>query len=188
MAISAPSAPNSLFQLFQPARTIKLECLFICWAAQTALQHFYRIPKCALQRKAFGVFEQQLLKFGSPSLEGMGAQFLLLNPDWRLVHPAPPPLDRHIAHAPSQRAGADQQTELIHLLLCGCCSLPAAEGSSRAYQPGALPSPPFPDRDLLQIWRYSPQQFHILRQITKGAAQLAGFQFSSVALSRRICP
>lgn len=35
--------------------------LFICWAAQAALYHFYGIEKCPLEKKVFGIFEHKVL-------------------------------------------------------------------------------------------------------------------------------
>ncbi len=35
--------------------------LFICWAAQAALYHFYGIEKCSLEKKVFGIFEHKVL-------------------------------------------------------------------------------------------------------------------------------
>ncbi len=51
--------------------------LFICWAAQAVLYHRYGIPKHPLQRKAFGVYRQQVLdRSRHPALAGIGRDFV----------------------------------------------------------------------------------------------------------------
>ncbi len=66
---------DELTSIFDASRRQGLECLFVCWAAQAALQHFHNVPKHTLPEKAFGVFPQQVLQFGSSYVLGMGAQF-----------------------------------------------------------------------------------------------------------------
>lgn len=66
---------DELTEIFDTSRAMNLECLFLCWAAQAALRHFYQVPKHPLSEKAFGVYQQQVLTFGSAYLHGMGTQF-----------------------------------------------------------------------------------------------------------------
>ena len=66
---------DELTSIFDASRGMNLECLFVCWAAQAALHHFHKVPKHPLPEKAFGVFQQQVLQFGSAYVHGMGAQF-----------------------------------------------------------------------------------------------------------------
>lgn len=47
----------------------------VCWAAQAALYHFYKVPKYALEQKAFGVYEHKNLKSTSPLLRGFSDNF-----------------------------------------------------------------------------------------------------------------
>lgn len=42
-------------------KTHVFSTLFICWAAQAALQHYYAIPKYPLDEKVFGVYRHQVL-------------------------------------------------------------------------------------------------------------------------------
>jgi homoserine O-succinyltransferase/O-acetyltransferase len=42
----------------------------ICWAAQAALYHFYKVPKHALKEKAFGIFRHKNLNPSSTLLRG----------------------------------------------------------------------------------------------------------------------
>ena len=66
---------DELCGIFNDARRFGLEQLYICWAAQAALNHFHSVPKQMLPAKAFGVFPQQVFSFGSPYLEGLHSQF-----------------------------------------------------------------------------------------------------------------
>ena len=43
--------------LFDWAHMHDLPTLYICWAAQAALYHFYKIPKYSLDKKMFGIFK-----------------------------------------------------------------------------------------------------------------------------------
>ena len=47
-------------KIFQWARTHVTSTLYICWAAQAALYHFYGIDKHQLPKKTFGVFTQNI--------------------------------------------------------------------------------------------------------------------------------
>ena len=53
--------------------------LYICWAAQAGLYHFYGIPKYPLSHKMFGVYSQQVCRSGCPLLEGLGDAFPMPN-------------------------------------------------------------------------------------------------------------
>lgn len=44
--------------------------MFICWAAQAALNYFYKIPKYLLDEKCFGVFEHEILDPMLPIFRG----------------------------------------------------------------------------------------------------------------------
>jgi len=49
--------------------------LFICWAAQAGLYHYYGIPKYPLKKKMFGVFEHKLSNPKLPIFRGFDDQF-----------------------------------------------------------------------------------------------------------------
>ncbi len=66
---------DELCSIFNDARRFGLEQLYVCWAAQAALNHFHGIPKKMLPTKAFGVFPQQVFTFDLPYVEGLGSQF-----------------------------------------------------------------------------------------------------------------
>lgn len=46
--------------IFDWARTHVTATLYICWAAQAGLYHFYGIPKYELKQKMFGIFEHHV--------------------------------------------------------------------------------------------------------------------------------
>lgn len=49
--------------------------LFICWAAQAALFHYYGVPKYPLEKKMFGVFEHELTHPKLPIFRGFDDLF-----------------------------------------------------------------------------------------------------------------
>lgn len=51
---------DEIKEIFDWAQTHVTSTIYICWAAQAALYHFYNIPKYALDKKKFGVFTQQI--------------------------------------------------------------------------------------------------------------------------------
>lgn len=53
------------------------QSLYICWAAQAALYHFYGIPKRMLSEKKFGIFPQTVFHSSSRLMEGLSPSFLM---------------------------------------------------------------------------------------------------------------
>ena len=51
---------KELTQVFDWARTHVTSTLYICWAAQAGLYHYYGVPKYPLDKKMFGVFEHHM--------------------------------------------------------------------------------------------------------------------------------
>nr|WP_319570569.1 homoserine O-succinyltransferase [uncultured Draconibacterium sp.] len=51
--------------------------LFICWAAQAALFHYYKVPKYPLNKKMFGVFEHHLTDNTLPIFRGFDDVFFI---------------------------------------------------------------------------------------------------------------
>ena len=47
---------DEILNIFDWARTHVTSTMYICWAAQAALYHFYGIPKYQLPKKMFGIF------------------------------------------------------------------------------------------------------------------------------------
>ncbi|MEM7425391.1 MAG: homoserine O-succinyltransferase [Pseudomonadota bacterium] len=66
---------EELCGVFNDARRFGLEQLYVCWAAQAALNHYYGVPKRLLPAKAFGVFPQQVFSFALPYMDGLSSQF-----------------------------------------------------------------------------------------------------------------
>ena len=52
---------EEITEIFDWARTHVTSTLYICWAAQAGLYHFYGVPKYPLEKKMFGIFEHKVL-------------------------------------------------------------------------------------------------------------------------------
>jgi homoserine O-succinyltransferase len=66
---------DELTGIFDWARTHVTSTLYICWAAQAALFHFYGIPKHDLKAKMFGVFLHTLCEPHLPIFRGFDDQY-----------------------------------------------------------------------------------------------------------------
>ena len=51
---------EEISEVFNWAHTHVTSTLYICWAAQARLYHFYGVPKYPLDKKMFGVFKHQI--------------------------------------------------------------------------------------------------------------------------------
>jgi homoserine O-succinyltransferase len=63
--------------IFNWARTHVTSTLYICWAAQAALYHFYQTPKYDLAAKMFGVFRHTLREPYLPIFRGFDDEFFV---------------------------------------------------------------------------------------------------------------
>ena len=63
--------------IFNWARTHVTSTLYICWAAQAGLYHFYNIPKHTLSEKKFGIFRQYPLIPDLPIFRGFDDSFMM---------------------------------------------------------------------------------------------------------------
>lgn len=63
--------------IFNWARTHVMSTLYICWAAQAGLYHFYGIPKYTLPEKMFGIFRQYPLIPDLPIFRGFDDTFMM---------------------------------------------------------------------------------------------------------------
>ena len=61
---------DEITQIFDWAKTHVTSTLYICWAAQAGLYHFYNIPKYPLPKKMFGIFPQKTLQPMLPIFRG----------------------------------------------------------------------------------------------------------------------
>lgn len=68
---------EELTRIFQWADSYVRSALFICWGAQAALYHYYKVPKHILPAKQFGVFEHSLHHPAEPLFKGFDDRFLV---------------------------------------------------------------------------------------------------------------
>lgn len=66
---------DEIVKIFDWARTHVQSTLYICWAAQAGLYHFYNIPKYQLDRKMFGIFPTRPLRPRLPIFRGFDDDF-----------------------------------------------------------------------------------------------------------------
>jgi homoserine O-succinyltransferase len=66
-----------MVDIFNWAKTHVTSTLFICWAAQAGLYHYYGVPKYALQKKMFGIFPQKILIDRLPIFRGFDDMFMM---------------------------------------------------------------------------------------------------------------
>lgn len=62
-------------KIFDWSRTHVTSTMYICWASQAALYHFYNIPKYNLPEKMFGIFKHHSLVNNSPIFRGFDDVF-----------------------------------------------------------------------------------------------------------------
>lgn len=68
---------EEITSIFDWARTHVTSTLYICWAAQAGLYHFYDVPKYTLEQKMFGIFEHRMLQPCSPIFRGFDDVFFV---------------------------------------------------------------------------------------------------------------
>lgn len=66
---------DELKEIFDWAKTHVTSTLFICWAAQAGLYHYYGIPKYPLEKKMFGVFKHSVSDRLNPIFRGFDDLF-----------------------------------------------------------------------------------------------------------------
>lgn len=62
-------------EIFDWARTHVTSTLYICWAAQAGLYHFYGVPKYPLPQKIFGIFKHKVYDHQNPIFRGFDDEF-----------------------------------------------------------------------------------------------------------------
>ena len=65
-----------LVRLMDWSRTNVWSTLHICWGAQAALYHHFRVPKYAVPRKVFGLFPHRVLDPHEPIMRGFDEVFM----------------------------------------------------------------------------------------------------------------
>ena len=66
---------NEIKKIFDWSRTHVTSTLYICWAAQAGLYHFYDIPKYPLDKKMFGIFKHTVYDHKNPLFRGFDDEF-----------------------------------------------------------------------------------------------------------------
>ena len=68
---------KELTEIFNWSKSHVTSSLFICWAAQAGLYHFYGVPKYLLDKKMFGVFKHQNLNDTLPIFRGFDDEYFV---------------------------------------------------------------------------------------------------------------
>ena len=68
---------DEITEIFQWARNHVTSTLYICWAAQAGLYYYYGVPKHQLDRKMFGIYEQDILYPRLPIFRGFDDKFMM---------------------------------------------------------------------------------------------------------------
>lgn len=68
---------DELVEIMEYARKRVYSTLYLCWAAQAALNYFYNVPKYILDRKLSGVFCHEALRPESPLFRGFDDLFFV---------------------------------------------------------------------------------------------------------------
>ncbi len=66
---------KELTEIFEWSRVHVTSSMFICWAAQAGLHHFYGVPKYLLPEKMFGVFKHRNLNDKLPIFRGFDDEY-----------------------------------------------------------------------------------------------------------------
>jgi homoserine O-succinyltransferase len=68
---------KELTEIFDWSKSHVTSSLFICWAAQAGLFHFYGVPKYPLEKKMFGVFKHRNLNDTLPIFRGFDDEYFV---------------------------------------------------------------------------------------------------------------
>ncbi len=68
---------KELTEIFNWSKSHVTSTLFICWAAQAGLYHFYGVPKYLLDKKMFGVFKHRNLNDTLPIFRGFDDEYFV---------------------------------------------------------------------------------------------------------------
>jgi homoserine O-succinyltransferase len=77
---------DEIKRIFDWAKEHVTSTLYICWAAQAALYHFYDVPKYPLQKKMFGIFSQYTSDVSLPIFRGFDDIFYMPHSRHTEVH------------------------------------------------------------------------------------------------------
>lgn len=113
---------DEIKMIFEWARTHVTSTLYICWAAQAALYHFYDVRKVPLDKKLFGVFKHTALDKRHPLFRGFDDEFYI-------------PHSRHTTIADADLAVADGVDVLVKSAEAGAAII-ASRGGREFYLTG----------------------------------------------------
>ncbi|MCC8142843.1 MAG: homoserine O-succinyltransferase [Tannerellaceae bacterium] len=68
---------EEITRIFDWARTYVTSTLYICWAAQAGMYHFYGVPKYDLPAKMFGIFRHTMRESTLPIFRGFDDEFFV---------------------------------------------------------------------------------------------------------------
>lgn len=66
---------NEMKEIMDWSVTHSTSTLFICWASQAGLYHFYGIPKYPLEKKISGIFKHRVLDYKLPIFRGFDDEY-----------------------------------------------------------------------------------------------------------------
>lgn len=99
---------DEIVNIFNWAHTHVTSTLYICWAAQAGLYHYYGVPKYPLKEKMFGIFPQTPLVPQIPLFRGFDEEFFM--PQSRHTEVRRADIERHpeleiVAESPESGVG-----------------------------------------------------------------------------------
>ncbi|MGV3762609.1 homoserine O-succinyltransferase [Parapedobacter sp.] len=115
--------------IFDWARTHVTSTLYICWASQAALYHFYDVRKISLEKKLFGVFNHTALDKRHPLFRGFDDEFHI-------------PHSRHTTLADDDLAAATG-VEILATSAEAGVAIATSRGGREFYLTGHSEYPPF---------------------------------------------
>lgn len=119
---------DEMKMIFDWARTHVTSTLYICWAAQAALHHFYGVQKFPLESKLFGVFKHTALDKKHPLFRGFDDEFYI-------------PHSRHTTISDEDLTGLDEVAILSQSKEAGTAII-ASRGGREFYLTGHSEYPP----------------------------------------------
>ena len=135
---------DEIKMIFEWARQHVTSTLYICWAAQAALYHFYDVKKVPLDKKLFGVFKHEAADKQHPLFRGFDDEFYI-------------PHSRHTTLMDADLAGLAEVTVLSRSEDAGAAII-ASRGGREFYLTGHS--------------EYAPKTLHeeYIRDVEKGSA------------------
>ena len=104
---------SEIQDIFNWTRTHVTSTLYICWAAQAGLYHFYGVPKYPLEKKMFGIFEHHVCEgFGKlPIFRGFDDVFFVPHSRHTEVH------RKDIERCPELQIVSESEDSGVHIVM-----------------------------------------------------------------------